>query len=95
MRDRLIELIQDSVNGCARHWAEVIAGHLLENGVVILPCKAGDTLYGLRGWRPTEVYSFVVPDTEWILKHINDFGILFFFTYEEAEKKKDVPRLLD
>ena len=39
MRDRLIELIQDSVGGCARHWAEIIADHLLAEGVIVLPEK--------------------------------------------------------
>ena len=33
MRDRMIGLIQHSVDGCARHWAEVIADHLLANGL--------------------------------------------------------------
>lgn len=28
MRDRLINLIQNAVDGCARNWAEVIADHL-------------------------------------------------------------------
>ena len=32
-RERLIELIIESVDGCARNWAEVIADHLLANGV--------------------------------------------------------------
>ena len=36
-RERLIELIQKSVDGCARHWAEVIADYLLANGVITLP----------------------------------------------------------
>ena len=45
MRDRLIEMIQNSVGGCARHWAEIIADHLLANGVILLPCKVGSTLY--------------------------------------------------
>ena len=45
MRDRLIELIQNSVNGCARHWAEIIADHLLKNGVIVPPCNVGDTVY--------------------------------------------------
>ena len=45
MRERLIELIQPSVDGCARHWAEVIADYLLENGVVVLPCKVGTRVY--------------------------------------------------
>ena len=35
MRDRLIELIQNAVGGCARHWAEVISDHLLANGVIV------------------------------------------------------------
>ena len=44
-RERLVELIQASVNGCARNWAEVIADHLLANGVIVPPCKVGDTVY--------------------------------------------------
>ena len=47
-RDRLIELIQDAVNGCARHWAEIIADHLLANGVIVPPCKVGQTIYEIR-----------------------------------------------
>lgn len=34
-REKLIELIQNAVGGCARHWAETIADYLIENGVVI------------------------------------------------------------
>ena len=45
MRDRLVEMIQDSVNGCARHWAEIIADYLLANGVMVPPCKVGQTVY--------------------------------------------------
>lgn len=44
-RERLIELIIQSVNGCARNWAETIADYLLTNGVVVLPCKVGDVVY--------------------------------------------------
>ena len=44
-RDRLIELIQNAVNGCARHWAEIIADYLLANGVIVPPCKVGDKVY--------------------------------------------------
>lgn len=32
-RERMIQLIQDAVGGCARHWAELIADNLLSNGV--------------------------------------------------------------
>lgn len=40
MRDRLVELIQNSVDGCASYWAELIADHLIANGVVpVVRCK--------------------------------------------------------
>lgn len=34
-REKLIELIQNAVGGCARNWAEAIADHLLANGVTV------------------------------------------------------------
>lgn len=45
-RERLIELLNDwgnKENDGVR--AESIADYLLENGIVVLPCKVGDTLY--------------------------------------------------
>lgn len=44
-KERLIELIQKSVDGCARNWAEKIADYLLNNGVIVLPVKVGQTVY--------------------------------------------------
>lgn len=44
MRDRLIELIQQSVKGCARNWAEIIAEYLLANGVIVAPMPMADWL---------------------------------------------------
>ena len=57
-RDKLIELIQDAVNGCARHWAEIIADHLLANGVIVPPCKLGQMLYDIGEY----VLGVVAPD---------------------------------
>ena len=34
-REKLIALIQASVNGCDTYWAERIADHLIANGVVV------------------------------------------------------------
>ena len=34
-RDKLIELIKESVGGCATYWASLIADHLIANGVVV------------------------------------------------------------
>lgn len=47
MRDKLSEIIQSAVGGCAKYWADVIADHLLANGVIVPPCKVGATLYFL------------------------------------------------
>ena len=44
-RERLIEIIQKSVGGCARNWAEVIADGLLADGWMRPPCNVGDTVY--------------------------------------------------
>ena len=43
-KEKLTELIQNAVDGCARNWAEVIADHLLANGVIVLPCGKGTKL---------------------------------------------------
>lgn len=45
MKETLIELIQNAVGGCARNWAEVIADHLIANGVIVPPVKVGQTVY--------------------------------------------------
>ena len=38
-----MEIIQNSVGGCARHWAEVIADGLIANGVTVQEC--GEWVY--------------------------------------------------
>ena len=35
VREKLVEIIQNSVGGCARHWAEVVADGLIANGVTV------------------------------------------------------------
>ena len=52
MRDRLIELIQKAYDGCVKRSSVSIADHLLANGVIVPPCKVGDTVY-----RITECYG--------------------------------------
>lgn len=37
--ERLTDMIQDAVGGCARHWARLIAEHLIEQGVTLPPAK--------------------------------------------------------
>ena len=38
VREKLVEIIQNSVGGCARHWAEVIADGLIAHGVTVQEC---------------------------------------------------------
>lgn len=35
VKEKLVEIIQNSVGGCAKHWAEVIADGLIANGVTV------------------------------------------------------------
>ena len=42
MRDRLIKLIKDIVHP---YFAETLADHLLANGVIVPPCRVGDTVW--------------------------------------------------
>lgn len=44
-RERLIDIIQKSVDGCSVYWAGLIADGLLKNGVIVPPCKVGDKIY--------------------------------------------------
>lgn len=47
MRDKLSEIIQSAVGGCAKYWADVIADKIIAEGVIVPPCKVGTTLYFL------------------------------------------------
>lgn len=97
-RERLIELIQSAVGGCAKHWAEVIADYLLANGVIVPPCKVGQTVWFIRN--KTEIIATAVQKI--ILKHgglyiklccnsmyettCNSIGKTVFLSREEAEE---------
>lgn len=45
MRDKLSNMIQSAVGGCAKYWADVIADKLISEGVIVPPCKVGDKTY--------------------------------------------------
>ena len=47
-RDKLIELIKESVGGCATYWASLIADHLIANGVTISEGIPENDYYVLR-----------------------------------------------
>lgn len=96
MRDRLIELLkqaekQQSLNAVcgdidslidSPKGAEFIADHLLENGVVVPPCKVGDTVYVINEWEveETAVFSMKIEseDSGWVVflkARVTDYAI--------------------
>ncbi len=102
MREKLIDLLDDfgcdisfcdicnrpndDCEGCKN---EQLADYLLANGVIVLPCKVGATLYGIKKFKSTgrkTVYSFTAPDMAWIIEHKSAFGKNIFLTREAAEK---------
>ena len=48
-REKLIELIQSAVDGCATYWAGLIADHLIANGVTVQ--KHGRWVVCYEDWR--------------------------------------------
>ena len=96
MREKLIQTIQNSVGGCTRHWAEVIADGLIDSGVIPPPCKVGDVVYRIytRAWIGEDVVREVVVsengvfyiDDKGRMTSFNKFGKTVFLSREEAEK---------
>ena len=105
-REKLIELLmqgdiaaakQGVFNCCmCKREAEILADHLLENGVIAPPCKVGDMVYIFeRGSYIIPICGQGNPHWEikiekcsfkyWLLDN-HKFGVNMFFTREEAEK---------
>ena len=93
VREKLVEIIQNSVGGCARHWAEVIADGLIANGVTVQECKLGDKIYQTDGVR---IYESIIDEITLTVKHTifvteniafdeRAIGNSVFLSYAEAE----------
>ena len=86
-RERLIDLMIEAkrTDPETGSFSEYLADYLLEHGVIVLPCKAGDTLYcesAIKG----HITYLKAPDLEWIFENREIFGKEIFLTREEAEK---------
>ncbi len=101
MRDKLIELIADyTENVTARdlHSAEFdnkFADYLLENGVIVPPCKVGDTVYmicwddGIEPFIEEDKIIKVSTQKFWLKYcyfNYDDIGKTVFLTRDEAER---------
>lgn len=103
MRDRLIELIDTETEGHVENMlqpggTECLADHLLANGVILPPCKVGDTVYDcLRNAYQVAMISAVNKakhlsivlksglNDSWIVDE-TDFGKIVYLTREAAEE---------
>ena len=88
-REQLIVLLMSGAGDCLGKGISLncskLADYLLEHGVIVLPCKAGDTLYcesAIKG----HITYLKAPDLEWIFENREIFGKEIFLTREEAEK---------
>ena len=88
-RERLTALLMAGAGDCLDKGGALncsrLADYLLEHGVIVLPCKVGDTLYcesAIKG----HVTYLKAPDLEWIFENREVFGKEIFPTREEAER---------
>lgn len=56
-RERLIDLLNQDCGYVEEQPAEKLADYLLENGVIVLPCKVGDTVYEVVGKCEFRIYD--------------------------------------
>ena len=97
-KERLTNLIQNAIGGCASDWAEDVAENLLENGVIALPCPLGSTVYiiakysckecvkNLGGCDYKEQCPEKIYEREFTFSMRNSVGESVYLTPEEAEK---------
>ena len=111
MRDRLVALINEakdeyptipSVNCCKPTFAYYLADRLLANGVIVPPCKVGQTVWyvdkGAERVKPIKVISYEIcnngeeefgcwgGDFTPTRFHVENIGKTVFLTREEAEQ---------
>lgn len=103
MKDRLIELIRGAKKNtkganCDLEREHLFADYLIENGVIVLPCKVGQTVWFIRDEKiiETKVEKIVLKNKGVYLKlgcnamyetSCNSIDKTVFLTKEEAEQK--------
>lgn len=97
-RDRLIELLNQTRGTyffAGDDNLNLLADHLLSNGVIVPPCKVGDTVwhkeegYLLDSYKIKFIYNDMTASniSRDLLFSVKDIGKTVFLTKEEAEEK--------
>ena len=86
-RERLIDLMIDAkrTEPETGSFTDYLADYLIEHGIIVLPCKVGDTLY-CESASKGQITYLKAPDLEWIFENREIFGKEIFLTREEAER---------
>ena len=89
-RERLIELIDDCrhIDGYGIDLVEKQADYLLANGVIVPPCKVGDTVYYINK-EEKSLSEFVVYSMEFVLLKNNYMSITIQFTDNTGHRNFD------
>lgn len=96
MRERLKQLLQEAEGQAAYYDGDdtygVAADYLLDNGVIVLPCKIGDTVYRIckrkydvDGYGMQWQEDWGVVTNAFSLEMYHEIGKAVFLTPEEAE----------
>ena len=96
MRERLIQLLQEAEGQAAYYDGDdaygVAADYLLDNGVIVLPCKIGDTVYrvckkkyDVDGYGMQWVEDWGIVTNAFSLGMFYEIGKTVFLTREAAE----------
>ena len=102
MRDRLIDLLDECrfIEGVGAELVEKQADYLLANGVIVLPCKVGDTVYTILrgkifcytvleyGIRGKCDFVYAENDRDFLDFPFAELGKTVFLTREEAEQAR-------
>lgn len=103
MRDRLVELLKGAETKVTEivspplelgEWLGIYADYLLANGVIVLPCKVGQTVYkvckrkyDVDGYGMQWVEDWGILNLPFRVDMIDQIGKTVFLTKEEAEAK--------
>lgn len=107
MKERLIKLLKEvkypafkngDFNYCfgtqhPEHVFEIVAEHLIENGVIVPPCKLGDTVYQIIKSMSfgevgdTATTNYRIEERKFSMGFLDEFGKTVFLTHEAAEAK--------
>ncbi len=89
MKEKLMELLKNSTDDCTDNKLEYIADYLIENGVILPPCKVGDKVYVIGSRYRCGREEKWINTGKFRLSDIDQIGKTVFLTKKEAQKALD------